>query len=229
MEFRAPELATPTYFQKPLTALNAHRGTLFRPADCQYLNYEGEITAIVGRPMRNGAREDTWSYLAGFAPANDVGCHDYRDTDAGSMLRVKGIDGFCPIGTGRFGSCFLDEGGRESALAPGTRMLEGLDRDERLRLMRFVCSFVWADLEVQSEERSFVSAMIRRLALDDREKRQVWEWLETPSDPDDVDLTQIPPEHRKLFVQCVEEVVGADADVSPEEGESLILFKELLR
>ena len=100
VEFRAPELVTPTYFQKPLSALNAHRGSLFRPADCQYLNYEGEIAAIVGKPMRNVAREDTWSYLAGFAPANDVGCHDYRDTDAGSMLRVKGMDGFCPIGPG---------------------------------------------------------------------------------------------------------------------------------
>ena len=100
VEFRAPELVTPTYFQKPLSALNAHRGTLLRPADCQYLNYEGEIAAIVGKPMRNVAREDTWSYLAGFAPANDVDCHDYRDTDAGSMLRVKGMDGFCPIGPG---------------------------------------------------------------------------------------------------------------------------------
>jgi 5-oxopent-3-ene-1,2,5-tricarboxylate decarboxylase/2-hydroxyhepta-2,4-diene-1,7-dioate isomerase len=99
-EFRAPRPDTPTYFQKPLSALNAHRGLLHRPANCQYLNYEGEIAAIVGRPMRNVARDDTWDYLAGFAPSNDVGCHDFRDTDAGSMLRVKGMDGFCPVGPG---------------------------------------------------------------------------------------------------------------------------------
>ncbi len=99
-EFGAPRPATPTYFQKPVSALNAHRGTLHRPDDCQYLNYEGEIAAIVGKPMRNVARGDVWSHLAGFAPANDVGCHDFRDTDAGSMLRVKGMDGFCPIGPG---------------------------------------------------------------------------------------------------------------------------------
>jgi 5-oxopent-3-ene-1,2,5-tricarboxylate decarboxylase/2-hydroxyhepta-2,4-diene-1,7-dioate isomerase len=30
----------------------------------------------------------------------DVGAQDFRDTDAGSMLRVKGMDGFCPIGPG---------------------------------------------------------------------------------------------------------------------------------
>jgi 5-oxopent-3-ene-1,2,5-tricarboxylate decarboxylase/2-hydroxyhepta-2,4-diene-1,7-dioate isomerase len=100
IEFQAAPLTTPTYFQKPTTALNAHRGTLCRPANCQYLNYEGEVAAVVGRPMRNVAREDVWDHLAGFAPANDVGAQDFRDTDAGSMLRVKGQDGFCPIGPG---------------------------------------------------------------------------------------------------------------------------------
>ena len=100
LEFKAPALTTPTYFQKPTTALNAHRGALIRPDNCQYLNYEGEIAAIIGRPMRNIARDAVWDYIAGFAPANDVGAQDFRDTDAGSMLRVKGQDGFCPIGPG---------------------------------------------------------------------------------------------------------------------------------
>ncbi len=100
VEFRAPPLTTPTYFQKPVSALNAHGGVLLRPQGCEFLNYEGEIAAIVGRPMRNVLPEDVWDHLAGFAPANDVGCQDFRDTDAGSMLRVKGMDGFCPIGPG---------------------------------------------------------------------------------------------------------------------------------
>lgn len=99
-EFRAPAPPDPTYFQKPLTTLNSHRGSIFRPADCTLLNYEGEIAAVVGKPMRDVAPDDVWDYLAGFAPANDVGAHDFRDTDAGSMLRVKGQDGFCPIGPG---------------------------------------------------------------------------------------------------------------------------------
>jgi 5-oxopent-3-ene-1,2,5-tricarboxylate decarboxylase/2-hydroxyhepta-2,4-diene-1,7-dioate isomerase len=100
VEFRAPMLETPTYFQKPTTALNSHRGTLLRPAGTKYLNYEGEVAVIIGKPMRNVGREEAWNYVAGFAPANDVGCQDFRDTDAGSMLRVKGQDGFCPIGPG---------------------------------------------------------------------------------------------------------------------------------
>ena len=100
VEFRAPELVTPTFFQKPVSALNSHRGALNRPANCQYLNYEGEIAAIVGRTMKNVAIADVWDHIAGFAPANDVGLHDFRDTDAGGMTRVKGMDGFCPVGPG---------------------------------------------------------------------------------------------------------------------------------
>ena len=100
IEFRAPNLKTPTYFQKPVTAVNSHRGMLNRPANCKYLNYEGEVAAIIGRPMKNVAPADTWDYIAGFAPANDVGAQDFRETDAGGMTRVKGMDGFCPLGPG---------------------------------------------------------------------------------------------------------------------------------
>jgi len=94
------EGAHPTYFLKPPTAINAHRANIFRPADCRLMNYEGEIAAVVSRPMRRVRPDDVWEHLAGFSCANDVGVHDFRDTDAGSMLRVKGQDGFCPLGPG---------------------------------------------------------------------------------------------------------------------------------
>ena len=84
---------TPTYFMKPVTALNVHRGEIVKPADCQYLNYEGEFAAIIGKVTRNITPDAAWDHIAGFAPALDMGLHDFRDTDAGSMLRVKGSDG----------------------------------------------------------------------------------------------------------------------------------------
>jgi len=90
----------PTYFLKPPTSVNSHRGEIVCPADCRLVNYEGEIAAVVGRPMRRVRPDDVWDHLAGFTCANDVGAHDFRDTDAGSMLRVKGQDSFCPIGPG---------------------------------------------------------------------------------------------------------------------------------
>ncbi len=140
VEFRAPELDTPTYFQKPLTALNSHRGTLYRPADCQLLNYEGEIAAVVGRPMRDVAPGDVWEHLAGFAPANDVGSHDFRETDAGSMLRVKGQDGFCPIGPGLVAGVDI----RESTLR--TYINGSVVQEDPVRNMTFGIDYILADL-----------------------------------------------------------------------------------
>jgi 5-oxopent-3-ene-1,2,5-tricarboxylate decarboxylase/2-hydroxyhepta-2,4-diene-1,7-dioate isomerase len=140
VEFQAPPLTTPTYFQKPTTALNAHRGALCRPANCQYLNYEGEVAAVVGRPMRNVAREDVWDYLAGFAPANDVGAQDFRDTDAGSMLRVKGQDGFCPIGPGLVSGIDV----RESTLR--THLNGKIVQEGKVSEMTFGIDYQLADL-----------------------------------------------------------------------------------
>ena len=48
--------------------------------------------------MHGVPEDEVLDYVAGYAPANDVGLHDFRHADRGSMLRVKGQDGFCPIG-----------------------------------------------------------------------------------------------------------------------------------
>ncbi len=90
--------AEPSYFMKPPTTLNGHRGVIRRPHGTRWLNYEGELAVVVGRSMKGVRREDVHGYVAGFAPANDVGLHDFRHADRGSMLRVKGQDGFLPIG-----------------------------------------------------------------------------------------------------------------------------------
>lgn len=99
-EFMARLPSAPTYFHKPTTSLNAHRGEVVRPAGCRYLNYEGEIAIVIGETCRNVAASDAESHIAGYTVANDFGLHDFRDTDAGSMLRVKGSDTLCPIGPG---------------------------------------------------------------------------------------------------------------------------------
>jgi len=99
-EFGATLPPAPTYFQKPVSALVGHGGAVVRPANCQYLNYEGEIAIVIGRTCRGVARADAGSYIAGYTVANDFGLHDFRDTDAGSMLRVKGSDTMAPLGPG---------------------------------------------------------------------------------------------------------------------------------
>lgn len=91
---------TPTYFMKPTTSLNGHDGQILKPADCRYLNYESEYAVVIGRTCRNVLPDEAWDYIEGFCPALDMGLQDFRDTDQGSMLRVKGADTLLPIGPG---------------------------------------------------------------------------------------------------------------------------------
>ncbi|WP_283139399.1 fumarylacetoacetate hydrolase family protein [Rhizohabitans arisaemae] len=99
-EFMTSLPPAPTYFHKPVSALNAHKGAVVRPERCKYLNYEGEIAIVVGRTTRNVSPHEAGDHIAGYTVGNDFGLHDFRDTDAGSMLRVKGSDTLCPLGPG---------------------------------------------------------------------------------------------------------------------------------
>ena len=99
-EFGVELPPAPTYFHKPVSALNSHGGSVVRPSNCHYLNYEGEVAIIIGRTARNITVSEAPHYIAGYSIANDYGLHDFRDTDAGSMLRVKGADTLCPVGPG---------------------------------------------------------------------------------------------------------------------------------
>jgi 5-oxopent-3-ene-1,2,5-tricarboxylate decarboxylase/2-hydroxyhepta-2,4-diene-1,7-dioate isomerase len=99
-EFMTQLPSAPTYFHKPITALNSHKGAVVRPLGCKWLNYEGEIVIVIGRTCRNVSPHDSADYIAGYTIGNDFGLHDFRDTDAGSMLRVKGSDTLAPVGPG---------------------------------------------------------------------------------------------------------------------------------
>lgn len=99
-EFMTKLPPAPTYFHKPITALNSHNGDVVRPQGCKWLNYEGEIVIVIGKTCRNISPAEASEYIAGYTVGNDYGLHDFRDTDAGSMLRVKGSDTLAPIGPG---------------------------------------------------------------------------------------------------------------------------------
>jgi 5-oxopent-3-ene-1,2,5-tricarboxylate decarboxylase/2-hydroxyhepta-2,4-diene-1,7-dioate isomerase len=99
-EFLTKLPTAPTYFHKPITALNSHRGDVVRPKRCKWLNYEGEIVIIIGKTCKDVSIEEAGEYIAGYSVGNDFGLHDFRDTDAGSMLRVKGADSLAPVGPG---------------------------------------------------------------------------------------------------------------------------------
>ena len=95
--------------------------------------------------------------------------------------------------------------------------------------MKFVCSFVWADLEVADKERTHVKKLMAKLGLDAEEAKQVEEWLTVPPPPEDVDPNRIPQAHKQLFLKTLDGVIGADGKKSEEERELMALLKELLQ
>lgn len=98
-EYKMAALPTyPSYFMKPLGTVSHHKATVARPRGCKFLNYEGEIAAVIGRTCRNVPIEGALDYVKGYTITNDWGVHDFRHADRGAMFRVKGQDGFCPLG-----------------------------------------------------------------------------------------------------------------------------------
>ena len=108
-------------------------------------------------------------------------------------------------------------------------MLDALNTEDRLQLMRFVCSFAWADLEITDREREFIVKMVIRLGLNDAEQEQVAQWLEVPPRADDLDTGDIPKEHRQLFLDAAKAMILSDGIVEDVEAENLVIFDQLLR
>lgn len=104
-------------------------------------------------------------------------------------------------------------------------MLDKLPREERLRLMRFICSFAWADLEIRPKERAFVHGLVQQLGLSADEAQQVEGWLQSP--PASVDPARIPRAHRQIFLDTVRQMIAADGEISEEEQENLSLLEQL--
>ena len=108
-------------------------------------------------------------------------------------------------------------------------MLDALNKEDRLQLMRFVCSFAWADLEIADAEREFIVKMVVRLKLDDEEQEQVAQWLEVPPPADDLDPADVQKEHRQLFLDAAKAMIMSDGNVEDVEAENLIILDQLLR
>lgn len=107
-------------------------------------------------------------------------------------------------------------------------MLDNLSKEDRMLLLKFVCAFAWADLEIRDQERAFVKRLVEKLELDDDEKKQVEGWLTVSPSPEEVDPNKVPREHRQVFVDAARAMIYSDGEVDPEERENLELLKQLL-
>ena len=101
--------------------------------------------------------------------------------------------------------------------------------EERLRLLRIVCSFAWSDLEVSPSERAMIGGLVRGLELPPEEVAKVDGWLDHPPRARDLDPQEIPREHAELLLEAVRAIIRADGVVKEEEVEDYLLLQQLLR
>ena len=89
----------PLLFFKPPSSLLAPGATIILPPSLsQRVEYEGELTIVIGRTCRNvGPNEDVRPYIFGYTCTNDVTARDLQKKD-GQWWRAKGFDTFCPVG-----------------------------------------------------------------------------------------------------------------------------------
>lgn len=103
-----------------------------------------------------------------------------------------------------------------------------LDATARMRLMKFVCTFAWTDLDVSQKERDLVMRLAGRLGLDAKEMASVEKWLKVPPPVDEVDPATIPRAHKELFLSVAEATVRADGKIVGAEKDALAVFRDLL-
>ena len=96
LAFKAPE--EPLIFLKDESTLIGHRGFTRRPAGVQFMHYECELTAVIGRTARRVKRGDAHDFIAGYTVANDYAIRDYLENWYRPNLRVKNRDTCTPLG-----------------------------------------------------------------------------------------------------------------------------------
>ena len=96
LAFKAPE--EPLVFIKGEGTLIGHRQPTRRPAGVQFMHYECELVAVIGKTARRVKRDDAHAFIAGYTVANDYAIRDYLENWYRPNLRVKNRDTCTPIG-----------------------------------------------------------------------------------------------------------------------------------
>ena len=94
----------PTYppvFTKPADALAGPFEPIEIHPDAQpLLDYEGELTVVIGRDAKNVSEESALDYVLGYTAGNDVSARNFQlpEASGGQFCYAKSFDKFAPIG-----------------------------------------------------------------------------------------------------------------------------------
>jgi acylpyruvate hydrolase len=96
-ESNAEVPAYPTVFAKYASCIIGPGASIVIPRVTSQVDYEGELAVVIGRRGRDVAEGDALSYVAGYAPFNDVSARDYQSRTSQWTIG-KTFDTFGPFG-----------------------------------------------------------------------------------------------------------------------------------
>ncbi|MCU1694652.1 MAG: 2-hydroxyhepta-2,4-diene,7-dioate isomerase [Mycobacterium sp.] len=96
----------PVMFQKPRSALAGPTDPIVRPLEVEQLDYEAELTIVIGKGGRRIPAEHAAEHIAGYMITNDVSSRDLGEGESTKfnaaalfqLMRAKGWDTFQPTG-----------------------------------------------------------------------------------------------------------------------------------
>jgi len=102
-------LSVPSYpvvFTKPPDALAGPYDTIsIHPSAQSQLDYEGELTVIIGRDAKNVSEAEALKYVLGYTAGNDVSARNFQlpaSVSGNQFSYAKSFDKFAPIGPSVF-------------------------------------------------------------------------------------------------------------------------------
>jgi 2-keto-4-pentenoate hydratase/2-oxohepta-3-ene-1,7-dioic acid hydratase in catechol pathway len=95
-----PQPTRPEIFYKAVTSLQDPGGPIVTPRDATDLHYEGELVAVIGKPVRNATPDEARDAIFGVTCGNDVSERNWQHGPGKDLQwwRAKGCDTFAPLG-----------------------------------------------------------------------------------------------------------------------------------
>lgn len=100
-EQNAPIPTEPVIFNKFPSCIIGPTDDLIYPEETEQLDWEVELTIVIGREAKKVKEADAKNYVFGFTVAHDVSARDWqlsKGKNGGQWAIGKAMDGFCPLG-----------------------------------------------------------------------------------------------------------------------------------
>lgn len=103
-----------------------------------------------------------------------------------------------------------------------------LPNADRLCILRFAASFLWADLSVDLAEHAFFLSLAHELGVPRASLPSIIEMLSSPPEPEQIDPTLVSPGLAATVRDVALRAIASDGRVRPREMELFDLLDELL-